>query len=171
VVHGLVGARSSRPSVLVSSSLSGWILLSRSSSRSATVAVDMPWLMQTQPLVDISICTYNEQRAILERTIISAMGMKYPNCRVWVFNEGRRHWLADLCVQRGCHYLTRPDDSLVKAGNINHAVRYLAALPTPPDFVAVLDADFVRFSNFVSRVLCLFKDPATGIVQTPQHFF
>jgi cellulose synthase (UDP-forming) len=34
----------------------------------------------------------------------------------------------------------------------------------------VLDADFVPFSNFVSRTLSLFKDQAVGIVQTPQHF-
>jgi cellulose synthase (UDP-forming) len=148
-----------------------WILLSRSSSRSAAVAANMPWLMQTKPLVDVLICTYNEDKAILERTIIGAVGMNYPNFRVWVLDDGRRDWLADLCAQKGCHYLTRPNNSHAKAGNINHAVRYLTALPLPPDFVAVLDADFVPFSDFVSRALCLFKDPATGIVQTPQHFF
>jgi cellulose synthase (UDP-forming) len=148
-----------------------WILLSRSSSRSATVAANMPWLLQTRPLVDVLICTYNEDRAILERTIIGAMGMRYPNFRVWVLDDGRRDWLSDLCAQRGCNYLIRPDNSHAKAGNINHAVRHLAALASPPDFIAVLDADFVPFSNFVSRALCLFKDPAAGIVQTPQHFF
>jgi cellulose synthase (UDP-forming) len=148
-----------------------WILLSRSSSRSADVAANMPWLVQTQPLVDVLICTYNEEKAILERTIIGAIGMNYSNFRVWVLDDGRRDWLADLCAQKGCHYLTRPDNSHAKAGNINHAVRHLAALPSPPDFIAVLDADFVPFSNFVSRALCLFKDPAAGIVQTPQHFF
>jgi cellulose synthase (UDP-forming) len=148
-----------------------WILLSRSSSRSAAVAANMPWLMQTQPLVDVLICTYNEDKAILERTIIGAMGMKYPNFRVWVLDDGRRDWLVDLCAQNGCHYLTRPDNSHAKAGNINHAIRHLAKLDSPPDFVAVLDADFVPFSNFVSRALALFKDAATGIVQTPQHFF
>jgi cellulose synthase (UDP-forming) len=148
-----------------------WILLSRSSSRSATVATNMPWLEQAKPLVDVLICTYNEDQAILERTIIGAMGMTYPNFRLWVLDDGRRGWLADLCAQRGCHYLTRPDNSHAKAGNINHAVGHLAALPSPPDFIAVLDADFVPFSNFLSRALCLFKDPAAGIVQTPQHFF
>src|SRR5262249_38415837 len=143
-----------------------WILLSRSSSRSATVAANMPWLMQAQPLVDVLICTFNEDRAILERTIIGAMGMKYPNFRVWVLDDGRRHWLAHLCPQKGCQYLPPPDNSHAKAGNINHAVRYLAALPSPPAFVAVLDADFVPFSNFISRAFCLFKDPTAGIVQT-----
>jgi cellulose synthase (UDP-forming) len=148
-----------------------WILLSRSSSQSAAVEVNTPWLMQTQPLVDVLICTYNEDRAILERTIIGAMGMSYPNFRVWVLDDGRRDWLGDLCAEKGCHYLTRPDNSHAKAGNINHAARHLAQLPSPPDFIAVLDADFVPFFNFVSRALSLFKDPAVGIVQTPQHFF
>lgn len=148
-----------------------WIMLSRSSSRSATVTANTPWLVQTRPLVDVLICTYNEDRAILERTIIGAMGMNYPNFRVWVLDDGRRSWLSDLCAQKGCHYLTRPDNSHAKAGNINHAVAHLAQLASPPDFIAVLDADFVPFFNFVSRALCLFKDPTVGIVQTPQHFF
>jgi cellulose synthase/poly-beta-1,6-N-acetylglucosamine synthase-like glycosyltransferase len=145
--------------------------LSRSSSRSAAVEANMPWLMQTRPLVDVLICTYNEDRAILERTVIGAMAMSYPNFRVWVLDDGRRAWLSDLCAQKGCNYLTRPDNSHAKAGNINHASRHLAQLSSPPDFIAVLDADFVPFRNFVSRALCLFKDPAVGIVQTPQHFF
>jgi cellulose synthase (UDP-forming) len=148
-----------------------WILLTRNSSRSASVAANMPWIRQAQPLVDVLICTYNEDRAILERTIIGAMGMNYPNFRVWVLDDGRRDWLCDLCAQRGCHYLTRPDNSHAKAGNINHAIGHLAALPSPPDFIAVLDADFVPFSNFVLRALSLFKDRTVGVVQTPQHFF
>jgi cellulose synthase (UDP-forming) len=148
-----------------------WILLARTSSRSAAVAANIPWLMQARPLVDVLICTYNEDRAILERTIIGALRMKYPNFRVWVLDDGRRDWLADLSAQKGCHYLTRPDNSHAKAGNINNALRHLAALPSPPDFVAVLDADFVPFSNFASRALSLFKEPTVGIVQTPQHFF
>jgi cellulose synthase (UDP-forming) len=52
-----------------------WILLTRSSSRSTAVTANMPWLMQAQPLVDVLICTYNEDKAILERTIIGAIGM------------------------------------------------------------------------------------------------
>jgi len=44
-------------------------------------------------------------------------------------------------------------------------------LRSPPEFIGVLDADFVPFVNFLSRALCLFRDPTIGIVQTPQHFF
>ena len=36
------------------------------------------------PLVDIFICTYNEEKPILERTIIGATGINYDNCRVGI---------------------------------------------------------------------------------------
>ena len=39
-----------------------WILLSRSSTRSPTVTANMPWLIEARPLVDVLICTYNEER-------------------------------------------------------------------------------------------------------------
>jgi cellulose synthase (UDP-forming) len=148
-----------------------WTFLSRTRSRSNEVTANAAWLLQATPFVDILICTYNEDRPIVERTIIGAMAMDYPNFRVWILDDGRRSWLRELCDQKGCHYLDRPDNSHAKAGNINHALRHLAGLDKPPDFVAVLDADFVPFSNFLARALCLFKDPKIGIVQTPQLFF
>jgi cellulose synthase (UDP-forming) len=148
-----------------------WLTLSRTSSRSEAVTANRPWLLQNRPLVDVLICTYNEDRAILERTIIGAMAMDYPNFRVWILDDGRRAWLPELCTQKGCRYLTRPDNFHAKAGNINNAIEHLSGLASPPEFIAVLDADFVPFVNFLSRALCLFKDPTIGIVQTPQHFF
>ena len=148
-----------------------WITLSRTSSRSEAVTANRPWLMQNRPLVDVLICTYNEDLAILERTIIGAMAMDYPNFRVWILDDGRRAWLKELCSQKGCRYLTRSDNFHAKAGNINNAIKHLSALASPPEFIAVLDADFVPFVDFLSRGLCLFKEPSVGIVQTPQHFF
>jgi cellulose synthase (UDP-forming) len=148
-----------------------WIMLARTSSRSEAATANRPWLMQNRPLVDVLICTYNEERAILERTIIGALAMDYPNSRVWILDDGRRAWLEELCSKKGCRYLTRPDNSHAKAGNINNAIKHLSRLPNPPEFIAVLDADFVPFGNFLSRALCLFKEPNIGIVQTPQHFF
>jgi cellulose synthase (UDP-forming) len=47
----------------------------------------------------------------------------------------------------------------------------LRALPEPPDYIAVLDADFVPHRDFLDRSLALFQDPKVGLVQTPQHFF
>ena len=74
------------------------------------------------PLVDVFICTYNEEEAILERTIIGALSMDYPRYRVWVLDDGRRAWLEALCERLGSGYLTRPDNAHAKAGNINNGL-------------------------------------------------
>src|SRR6185369_5677217 len=122
------------------------------------------------PLIDVFICTYNEERTILERTIIGATGMEYGNYRVWVLDDGRRPWLRRLASELNCHYLTRPDNHHAKAGNINHALRHVGALPERPDFVAILDADFVPRPDFLARTISLMDDASVGVVQTPQHF-
>jgi cellulose synthase (UDP-forming) len=148
-----------------------WIMLSRTCSRSEAATANQPWMLQDKPLVDVLICTYNEDKSILDRTIIGAMGIDYPNYRVWVLDDGRRDWLRELCESKGCHYLRRADNAHAKAGNINNALKHLASLEVAPEFVAILDADFVPFRKFLSRTVALFKDPEVGIVQTPQHFF
>lgn len=147
------------------------IFLCRTRNRTPEVEANKAWLASIEPpLVDVLICTYNEEEAILERTIIGATGMKHGNYRVWVLDDGRRPWLEALSHRLGCRYLTRPDNSHAKAGNINHALAHLAALPDPPDYVSILDADFVPLPDFLSRALCLFREPSVGLVQTPQHF-
>lgn len=122
------------------------------------------------PLVDVFICTYNEEKAILERTIIGATGLNYPNYRVWVLDDGRRLWLRRLAQELGCNYLTRPDNRHAKAGNINHGLQHLAGLPERPEFISILDADFVPMPDFLTRAMSLMQDGAVGVVQTPQHF-
>src|SRR5262249_20916951 len=148
-----------------------WIVLARTRSRSHVATENAQWSSQQQPLIDVLICTYNESRLILERTIIGATTIDYPNYRVWVLDDGKREWLRELCERKGCRYLRRSDNPHAKAGNINNALRHLARLERQPDFIAVLDADFVPFSNFLSRTAPLFRDPSVGVVQTPQHFF
>ncbi|MGY3355642.1 cellulose synthase (UDP-forming) [Bradyrhizobium sp. GM0.4] len=147
------------------------VFLSRSTNRTPQVEVNRRWLAGRQaPLIDVFICTYNEETSILERTIIGATGMNYPNYRVWVLDDGRRDWLEKLAGQLGCRYLARPDNKDAKAGNINHALWHVAELADPPDFISILDADFVPMPEFLSRATCLFRDQGVGVVQTPQHF-
>jgi cellulose synthase (UDP-forming) len=43
-------------------------------------------------------------------------------------------------------------------------------LPDPPEFVSILDADFVPTPQFLKRAMSLFRDSTIGVVQTPQHF-
>jgi cellulose synthase (UDP-forming) len=149
-----------------------YITLSRTSNRTPEVDAHLPALLarETHPLVDVFICTYNEEAAILERTIIGATGMSYPNYRVWILDDGRRPWLRDLTRELGCHYLDRPDNKGAKAGNINHALKHVGALPERPEFVSILDADFVPNADFLSRTMSLFHADDVGVVQTPQHF-
>ena len=148
-----------------------WIILVRTSSRSRLADRGASWVAQTAPLVDVLICTYNEEREILERTINGAKALHYRNYRLWVLDDGRRPWLRDLCAEKDCIYLARPDSAHAKAGNINHALKHIGQLHDRPDFIAVLDADFVPFPQFLSRALALCVDNGIGLVQTPQHFF
>jgi cellulose synthase (UDP-forming) len=145
--------------------------LTRIRDRTADVEANLPWLAsQPAPHVDVLICTYNEDCLILEQTIVGAMSLAYSNFRVWVCDDGRRDWLRQLCGEHGCGYITRNDNAHAKAGNINNALIYLYDLGNPPEFISILDADFVPRPDFLTRALALTRDPSVGIVQTPQHF-
>ncbi len=147
--------------------------LTRTRDRTHEVEQNIPWLksLDRPPLIDVLICTYNEEEPILERTIIGALGMDYPNYRLWVCDDGHRDWLKVLCEQHACGYITRLDNENAKAGNINNALRHLSTLPARPDFVCILDADFVPKSQLLTRALALTREPDVGVVQTPQHFY
>jgi len=147
--------------------------LMRTRSRSADADRNLAWVsgLPQLPKIDVLICTYNEDEKILDRTIVGALAIEYPNYRLWVCDDGRRPQLQALCEEHGCGYITRHDNAHAKAGNINNALRQLAELPEPPEFVAILDADFVPKPAFLTRTLALMRDQDVGIVQTPQHFF
>jgi cellulose synthase (UDP-forming) len=123
-----------------------------------------------EALVDVFICTYNEEKDVLEPTIINALALAHPATRVWVLDDGRRAWLSDLCRVLGSGYITRPDNAHAKAGNVNHALAHVNGLPERPEFVMILDADFSPRPQFITRTLALMSDPSVGIVQTPQIF-
>ena len=156
----------------LSSAALAMLFLSRVRDRSAEADAHEGWEQSTgtAPIIDVLICTYNEEKRILERTIIGATGMDYPNFRTWVLDDGNRPWLQILCERLGAGYITRPDNSHAKAGNINHALGVLAELPEPPEYISILDADFVPSAHFLSRAMSLFHAPGVGVVQTPQHF-
>ena len=146
------------------------LFLSRTIDRSAAAAIDHRATDPAAPLIDVFICTYNEDRAILERTMIGATGLEYGNYRVWVLDDGRRLWLRRLAAELGCRYLDRPDNRHAKAGNINHALETVGKLRDRPAFIAILDADFVPRPDFLAKTVSLMDDPTVGVVQTPQHF-
>jgi cellulose synthase (UDP-forming) len=127
------------------------------------------WYGDTPPRVDILITTYNEAWSIVEKTVVGALAQDYPNFRVWVCDDGRRPEFRRLAEEIGAGYITRNENLHAKAGNLNNALAHLRTLHEKPEFVAVLDADFVPLRRFVSRAATLLKDPKVGLVQTPQY--
>lgn len=152
-------------------SLSAFVIMSRIKLRSREADEHAGWWGEELPRVAILIATYNEDKDVLERTIVGAKAVDHPRKEVVVLDDSRRDWLRDFCAEENVRYMRRPDNKGAKAGNINAALERLAQDPEPPDFVAVLDADFVPHRGFITRCLSLFHDPEVGLVQTPQHFF
>lgn len=118
------------------------------------------------PKVDILIPTYDEPAFILRRTIIGCQAIEYPTKTIYLLDDTHRPEIRALADELGCDYLTRPDNSYAKAGNLNHAFSY-----TQGELIVVFDADFVPTRNFLMRTVGFFQDPQVALVQTPQSFY
>jgi cellulose synthase (UDP-forming) len=99
------------------------------------------------PPVDIFICTYDEPLEILERSILTALALDYPDATVWVLDDTRRGWLREYCAEAGARYITRADNKDAKAGNLNNGLALTAAQTNAP-VILVLDADFAPRRDF-----------------------
>ncbi|HEY7467728.1 MAG TPA: glycosyltransferase [Dehalococcoidia bacterium] len=126
-----------------------------------------PWhpVQRTNLRVAVLIPTLNEPEEVLLPTIAGALAME-PAHETWVLDDGRRPEVHKLAVEMGARYLTRPDSSHYKAGNLNHAMDFIRA-----DVFAIFDADHVAGPDFLRHTLCYFDDPAVAVVQTPQDFY
>jgi cellulose synthase (UDP-forming) len=122
------------------------------------------------PAVDVLICTYNEDLAILERSILTSLAIDYPKFSVWVLDDGGRDWLRDYCREVGANYVRRDDRRGAKAGNIDNGLS-VSALTTNAPFILVLDADFAPQKDILKRTVGLFDDSDVGVVQTPQFYY
>lgn len=153
------------------------VTLTRTSDYSAQADAGEAALRQHRhaPAVDIFIATYNEGIDVLEKTIVAALAIDYPNFTVWVLDDTRRDWLREFCEPLGARYVTRPDNTHAKAGNLNNGLRRSAEDDGDGNggapFIMVLDADFAPNRNILLRIVGLFDDPAVGVVQTPQFYY
>lgn len=119
------------------------------------------------PSVDVFVPSYNEGIDVVRRTLTGAAAIDYPNKTVWLLDEKRRPEMRALCEELGVSYMTRPDNSGAKAGNINHALAR-----TTGELVAVFDADQVPVRSFLRMTVGYFLDnPKMALVQTPHHFY
>jgi hypothetical protein len=114
--------------------------------------------------VDVYICTYDEPLAVLEATLAGCALLDYPHT-TYVLDDGRRAEVESLAQAWEAHYLTRPDNSHAKAGNINHALTRTAG-----ELVFVLDADHVPLPDALATLVGYFDDPRVALVQSPHDF-
>ncbi|GAA4331498.1 glycosyltransferase [Pigmentiphaga soli] len=161
-------------SLTIAYTLISIVTLTRTSDHSAAADAGEARLRRARevPAVDIFIATYNEGLEVLEKTIVSALAIDYPNFRVWVLDDTRRDWLKAFCEKVGAYYVTRPDNAHAKAGNLNNGLRHSAErFGGGAPFIMVLDADFAPNKKILLRTIGLFDDPEVGVVQTPQFYY
>jgi cellulose synthase (UDP-forming) len=115
--------------------------------------------------VDVYVCTYDEPAAVLRATLAGCAALTYPHT-TYLLDDGRRPEMAALARQWDAEYLTRPDNTHAKAGNINHALPL-----TGGDLVFVLDADHVPLPDALTAVVGYFDDREVALVQTPHDFY
>ncbi|MBW4449452.1 MAG: glycosyltransferase [Spirirestis rafaelensis WJT71-NPBG6] len=118
------------------------------------------------PSVDVFVPTYNEPEYIVRRTVIGCQAMEYPNKTIYILDDTRRPFIKALAEELRCEYITRPDNTHAKAGNLNNALRY-----TQGELITIMDADFVPFQNFLTRTVGFFKSQKISLVQTQQNFY
>jgi cellulose synthase (UDP-forming) len=115
--------------------------------------------------VDVYVCTYDEPVEVVMATLAGCRALTYPHT-TYLLDDGRRPEMKEIAELAGAEYLTRPDNSHAKAGNLN------AALPrTDGELVFVLDADHVPMPDALDALVGYFDDERMAIVQTPHDFF
>jgi cellulose synthase (UDP-forming) len=115
--------------------------------------------------VDVYVCTYDEPAEVVMATLAGCRALTYPHT-TYLLDDGRRPEMREIAELAGAEYMTRPDSSHAKAGNLN------AALPrTDGDLVFVLDADHVPMPDALDALVGYFDDERMAIVQTPHDFF
>jgi cellulose synthase (UDP-forming) len=115
--------------------------------------------------VDVYVCTYDEPTEVVAATLAGCRALTYPHA-TYLLDDGRRPEMEELAQVAGARYLTRPDNSHAKAGNIN------AALPrTEGELVLMLDADHVPMPDALDALVGYFDDERVGLVQSPHDFF
>jgi len=116
------------------------------------------------PPVDVFICTYDEPIEILEKSILTALALDYPDATVWVLDDTRRKWLREYCAAVGARYVNRDNNRDAKAGNLNNGLAVTAAQTNAP-IILVLDADFAPRPDFLKRTVGLLSNPEVAVVQ------
>ncbi len=115
--------------------------------------------------VDVYVCTYDEPLEVVAATLAGCRALTYPHT-TYLLDDGRRPEMEELAHTAGAVYLTRPDNSHAKAGNINAALER-----TEGELVLMLDADHVPMPDALDAMVGYFDDERVCLVQSPHDFF
>lgn len=135
------------------------------------------------PSVAVFIPCYNESADLVLETVLGALAIDYPSelLSIYLCDDGRDDTKCDMIAQlstqhHNIYYVTRPDNSHAKAGNLNYAIER-----TRSDLIVTLDADFVARPNILQRLVPYYYvwnpesefyefNDSLAVVQTPQHY-
>jgi cellulose synthase (UDP-forming) len=115
--------------------------------------------------VDVYVCTYDEPIEVVSATLAGCRALAYPHT-TYLLDDGRRPEMEELAKLAEARYLTRPDNSHAKAGNINAALGR-----TEGELVLMLDADHVPMPDALDAMVGYFDDERMALVQSPHDFF
>jgi cellulose synthase (UDP-forming) len=115
--------------------------------------------------VDVYVCTYDEPTEVVAATLAGCRALAYPHI-TYLLDDGWRPEMEELAKIAGARYLTRPDNSHAKAGNINAALGH-----TDGELVLMLDADHVPMPDALHAMVGYFDDERVALVQSPHDFF
>jgi len=115
--------------------------------------------------VDVYVATYDETREVVEATLAGCAALRYPH-ETFLLDDGRRPDMELLAGEWGAHWISRPDNSHAKAGNINHALEC-----TSGDLIFCLDADHVPLPDALDATVGYFDDEKVALVQSPHDFY
>src|SRR5699024_756012 len=127
------------------------------------------------------IVTHDEDVKLLQQTVNAAVNMTPgfgQNVNIVIADDGNRPELRRLALESRVQYIDMPDgNQAAKAGNINHALRYISA-----SLLVVFDADMIPYQTFLLHSVPYFiknkndrieddQVKTLGFLQTPQSFY
>jgi cellulose synthase (UDP-forming) len=115
--------------------------------------------------VDVFVTACGEDHDFIEHSLAAACAMEGEH-RTWLLDDGQDSALPELARRLGAGYLTRPERTDAKAGNVNAVLAH-----THGDIIVIFDIDHVPQPDFLQKTLGCFADPKVGFVQVMPTFY
>lgn len=131
------------------------------------------------PAVDVMITCCGEANNIILNVVRAACESDYPSGRLRVVLLDDGH---DKELEKACHYMRqdrypslfytareKPETPDLKAGNVNHGLRFTAQMDLVVPFIAALDTDMIVRPGWLrSMIPHLMQNEKLGMTNPPQ---